>query len=146
MTKNDKIKFLDNIAIADTAFQIKGNSIKEVFENAAKALTMSMASPDCIEDKVKVNITLQNKKLDILLFDFLNEIIFYKDSDNLLFGKYNVGIEKSNGMFELKAKLEGEKADSKKHKITTDVKAVTLHMFKLGKKNGVFEARVVVDI
>ena len=146
MTKKDKIRFLDDIAIADTAFQVEGKDLNELFENAAEALTISMADINLINSKRKVVISLSNNKVDLLLFDFLNELLFFKDSENLLFSKYNVKVQKSNDLYMLSASVEGEKADPKKHKITTDVKAVTLHMFKLNKKDGIYKARIVVDI
>jgi len=146
MTKKDKIKFLDKIAIADTAFEVEGDSLSELFENSACALTMAMADIDSIGTSLEREIKLSGKKIDILLFDFLNELLFYKDSENLLFSKYRVEIKGNIISYELTASLSGEKADPKKHKITTDVKAVTLHMFEFKKQNGIYKARVIADI
>lgn len=146
MTRKDKIHFLDKIAIADTAFEIEGSSLNELFENAAKALTMAMADIDSISTSLEKKIKLSSRKIDVLLFDFLNELLFYKDSENLLFSKYNVKVRKSNANYKLLASVSGEEADPRKHKITTDIKAVTLHMFRLKKENGIYKARVVVDI
>ncbi len=146
MTKKDKIKFLDKIAIADTAFEVEGSSLDELFEVAAKALTIAMADVDSIRPVLKKEVKINNEKQDLLLFDFLNELLFYKDSENLLFSKYNVKIKKSNNAFKLNATILGEEANPKRHKITTDIKAVTLHLFELKKKNGIYKARVVADI
>jgi SHS2 domain-containing protein len=146
MKDSDKnIKFHENIAIADTAFTVKGKTRKELFENAAIALFSSMADISQIEQKEKRTFSLKNSKLDLLLFDFLNELLFYKDSENLLFSKFNVKILNSNG-YQLEASVEGEKADPDNHKVTIDIKAVTMHMFKVEKTKDGYEARVVIDI
>jgi SHS2 domain-containing protein len=42
--------------------------------------------------------------------------------------------------------VEGEKADPDNHKVTIDIKAVTMHMFKVEKTKDGYEARVVIDI
>jgi len=144
--KGQNIKFHEDIAIADTAFTVKGKNEEELFENAAIALISSMADINKIENKVSREITLNNRKFDILLFDFLNEILLYKDSGNLLFSEFNIKINKNTQGYELKAKISGEAANPEKHKISTDVKAITMHMFKVQKTKEGYEARIVIDI
>lgn len=144
--KNPKIKFHENIAIADTAFTVKGETEEELFENAAKALISSMADIEKIAPTLERVIELDSEKLDLLLFDFLNELLFYKDSENLLFSEFNVKIDNNAEGHRLKAQIFGEGADPDKHRVTTDIKAITMHMFKVEKNNDGYEARVVVDI
>ena len=147
MSKNNKnIQFHENIAIADTAFTVKGKTPNELFENAAIALMSSMADISKIEAKTKRKIEFENEKLDLLLFDFLGEILLYKDSENLLFSKFNVKIDKKTHGYDLKVVIWGEPAAPDKHKVTTDIKAITMHMFKLEKTKEGYEARVVIDI
>jgi len=146
MTKKvQNIKFHEDIAIADVAFTVKGKTKEELFENAAIALISSMADISKIKSKQKRNVCIKNKKLDLLLFDFLDELIFYKDTENLLFSRFNVKIQKSN-IYELTAVIEGEKVDPERHRVTTDIKAITMHMFKVGRTKDGYEARVVVDV
>lgn len=142
---SSKIKFLDDIAISDTAFEVKGKTPNELFENAGKALVRSMANIAKISRDKKHKIQLKSKSLDILLFDFLNELLFIKDTENLLFSDFKVDIIE-NETFMLEGTLTGEKINSAKHEISTDIKAVTLHMFELEKNEGEYRARVVVDI
>lgn len=144
--KYQGIKFHDDIAIADTAFTVKGKNAKELFENAAIALISSMADITKIESKQERRFELLAEKLDVLLFDFLNELLFYKDSENLLFSQFNVKIDKSTQGHRLNAKVKGEPASPDKHKVTIDIKAITMHMFKVEKTKDGYEARVVVDI
>jgi SHS2 domain-containing protein len=144
--KNKNIIFHEDIAIADTAFTIKGKNESQLFENAGKAFVMTMADIIKVIPKLSKSIELHNKKLDILLFDFLNELLFYKDSEGLLFSKFKVKIKRYKEMYILNANIWGENVDPEKHRITTDIKAITMHMFKVVKKKDGYEARVVVDI
>ncbi len=148
MIKNASIKFHSDVAIADTAFTVKGKTKEILFSNAAKAMISSMADISSIKSTDSREISLSSDKLDTLLFDFLNEILLYKDSENLLFSGFEIdlGYDKDEKLWKLLAQCFGETADPKKHKITTDIKAVTMHMFELNKTKEGYEARVVVDI
>ncbi|MBU0976668.1 MAG: archease [Patescibacteria group bacterium] len=140
------IKFLEDIAIADTAFLVQGKNPAKLFENASTALVKTMADISRIGQTVSRKITLESEELDILLFDYLNELLLLKDSENLLFSRFILDIKKHTNSWKLTAELIGEKADPEKHKITIDIKAITMHMFKLKKTQEGYEARVVVDI
>ncbi len=139
------IKFHEDIAIADTAFTVRGKTINKLFKNTGVAFTLSMADIDKVIPKVKRKIKLKCNELDLLLFDFLNELLFYKDTENLLFSKFKVNITK-NKIYKLNANVYGEKVDPKKHKFKVDIKAITMHMFELKKSRGIYKARIVLDI
>jgi SHS2 domain-containing protein len=140
------ILFHKNIAIADTAFTVEGKNEQELFQNAGIALISSMANIQKIKPRIKKKISLQAESLDVLLFDFLNEILLYKDSEQLLFSIFNVTTSKSNKGYHLSADIFGETADPQKHEISIDVKAVTMHMFEVKKTENGYEARVIIDI
>lgn len=142
----DNIQFHDDIAVADTAFTVKGKDENELFKNAAIALISSMAKIEKIEPKISREFRLHSERLDLLLFDFLDEILFYKDTDQLLFSNFTVSISKVNDLYELEAVISGEHAEPKRHEISIDVKAITMHMFEVKKTKDGFEARVVIDI
>jgi SHS2 domain-containing protein len=144
--KNTNIQFLDNIAIADTAFTVKAKTLPKLFSNAAYALMLTMADIDKIQPRTARTINIRNAKIDLLLFDFLNELLIYKDNESLLFSKFQIDIQNKNNIYYLNACIKGEQADQVKHKIKIDVKAITMHMFKVEKTQEGYEARIVVDI
>lgn len=138
-------KFLEDIAIADVAFEASGKNLEQLFESAALATTQVMVELKTISRDVSKPITIKAKDVDKLLRDFLDEIIFIKDSDLLVFAKFDIKIKK-NGSYELKANAYGEKLDMKKHKFGVDVKATTMHMFEVKKEATGWKARVILDI
>ncbi len=140
-----KYKFLENVAIADIAFESYGKDLNELFENSALAVFESSAEIKTIKPKVKREIKLSNDRIDNLLYDFLSEIIFLKDKDSLIFSKSKVDI-KENKEYKLTAFLEGEKINQKKHILLNDVKAVTMHLFKIEKVKDYWKATIVLDI
>ncbi|MBI1969675.1 archease [Candidatus Woesearchaeota archaeon] len=141
----EKFKFLEDIATADIAFQAYGKTLEELFQNAALAVSESMVNTKQIKGKVKKELSFTADTLDNLLFDFLSEIIFLKDSDGLLFSQFDLTITE-NKTKKLKAVLHGEPLNPQKQELRADVKAVTLHMFEIKKTAKGFEAMVILDI
>jgi SHS2 domain-containing protein len=77
------------------------------------------------------------------MFNWLNNLLVFYGAENLAFSKFEVKIDEKK--LKLKAKVHGEKIDSKKHETKTEVKACTKHMMKIEKKE-TWKARVLLDI
>ena len=140
-----KYKYLEDIATADLAFEAYGKDLKELFTNAALATADAMANLKTVSLTEKRVINLKNKEIYGLLFDFLSEIIFLKDSDYMVFNKFDVKL-KEGEIYELEAVVYGEKINPEKHELKMDVKAVAMHMFEVNKTKGGWKALVVLDI
>ena len=137
-------RYLGEIATADVAFEATGNSLEEAFAAAAEAtLNVMIEEPERIERRESIDVELENDDLEMLLFDFLNELVYYKDSKKLLLRVDEVKIEDGG---KLRAKLSGEMIDPMKHPLGADVKAVTLHRFSLLRSGDGWTATAVLDI
>ena len=137
-------EFIDHTA--DVLFKAYGNTLPELFEQCALALEETQVDISLIEQKETIEITGKNSKIDRLLFDFLDDLVFHKDADLLIFNKFEIEIEKNEGEFVLSCKATGDKLDHKKHDPKVDVKAITMHLFEVIKKEDGWEAQVLVDI
>jgi SHS2 domain-containing protein len=142
----EKFKVLENLVTADTAFEAYGKDLNELFNNCALALCSAMVEPKTVAAKISKIIKMQNKDLNTLLVDFLNELVYYKDAEALLFPKVKVKIIEKDGLYRLASDAAGDKIDFQKHRLLADVKAATFHMFELQKKGKTWIARVVLDI
>jgi SHS2 domain-containing protein len=140
-----KYRFIENVALADICYEAYGKNLNELFENAALAIFELSAELKSVGDKEKIDVEIEHKNLDNLLYDFLSEILFLKDSKYIVFRKVKVDIKEGKPN-KLKATLFGEGIDSKKQKLENDIKAITMHMFELKKLAKGWKARVVVDI
>ncbi len=149
---NDKKKyrFLEDVAIADIAYEAYGKDLNELFENAALAIFELSANLKTIDANKKLEFGLENEKIENLLYDFLSEILFLKDSKYMVFKKVKAEIKenemKENKNFKLKAFLEGDTINPDKQQLENDIKAVTMHMFEVKKEKDGYKATVVVDI
>ena len=140
-----KYKFLEDVAIADIAYEAYGKDLNELFENAALAIFELSADIETIDAVKKVEFELEHEKLDNLLYDFLSEILFLKDSKYMVFKYVHVTINEGKKN-KLKAVLEGDKINPEVQHLENDIKAVTMHMFEVKKEKNQWKATVVVDI
>ena len=140
-------EFLEDIATADIAFRAWGKNLEELFQAAGDAtINVMIDNLEAIEPKEQRTFSLENDELDMLLFNFLQELIYYKDSEQLLLRSQQIQVEKKDGNHQLTAITQGEKLDSKRHQQRVDVKAVTLHRFQLEKTDQGWVAMVILDI
>jgi SHS2 domain-containing protein len=140
-------RYLEEIGTADIAFEATGRDLPELFRDSADAtMNVMIDNIDAIHSVEKRQIELSNDKLDMLLFDFLQELIFLKDAERLLLRIREVQIAERNENYFVKATAEGELLDAERHHQRADVKAVTLHDFSVEHIDGGWKARVLLDI
>ena len=137
-----KFEFLD-ITTADVCFVAYGKDLNELFSNAALAMFETMINPNQIKPQSKKNLEVKGNDMKSLMFDWLNELLFYFGAENLAFSKFEVEIDKKT--FSLKAVCSGEKIDPERHEIRTEVKATTYHKMEI-EKNDIWKARVILDV
>jgi SHS2 domain-containing protein len=140
-------RFLEDIAIADVAFEARGKTREEMFIAAADALmNVMVAELETVRMTETVAFSLENQALEMLLFNFLNELIFFKDARSILLRVSTVKISLSGAHFILTAEAGGEPPDPARHRLAVDVKAVTLHRFRVEETDEGWLAEVVLDI
>lgn len=140
-------EFLEDTAIADVEFRAWGTDLPAVFASAAEAtVNVMVRNPDNIQSRETRQLVLENPMLDMLLFDFLQEFIYYKDAERLLLKPGNIDITKTDVEYRLRCAAEGELLDPKRHEQGADVKAVTLHRFELKRTDDGWSAYVILDI
>ena len=139
--------YLEDIGTADIAFEVSGRDLPALFSDAAEAtMNVMIDNLEAIEPRETRQIELSNDKIDMLLFEFLQELIYFKDAERLLLRVRDVQVDEKKGKYFLKAEAAGEPLDAARHHQRADVKAVTLHDFTVEKKNGGWRARVLLDI
>ncbi|MGA2228201.1 MAG: archease, partial [Syntrophobacteraceae bacterium] len=137
----------DEIATADVAFEAWGQTIEEMFIAAAEAtMNVMVADLEKIERRESREIEIRSDAVDMLLFNLLQEIIFLKDAEQLLLRIENMEIGYEDGLYFVKAIGWGEQIDPGKHELIVDVKAVTLHMFKVEQTPRGWDTFIILDI
>ena len=104
-----------------------------------------MVDLDGVSPVLSHQISLTAEDLETLLFRWLAELIYLKDSECFLFGRFEISIRETTG-WELETTAWGDRIDYEKMSLKADVKAVTYHLFALEQIPQGWRARVVLDI
>lgn len=138
-------KYLEHTA--DVMFCAEEKTIQSLFTTAANACFDVMADPKTVQDKVTRTVAVKATDIKDLMFNFLQEIIFYKDADGLVFCKIeDVQMQTKKPNMTVTATLHGDVINPKKQTLRNDIKAVTLHQFKVEQQNGEWYMQVILDI
>lgn len=135
---------LDSIAMADCAFEIHGRDLDDLFATSARVLADLMVDPGTVPRDIEHTLRLEARTLDLLLHDWMSELILLKDSDQLVFPDADVSVQAQPPT--LAARLTGGRIDRTRTVLRSDPKAVTFHQFVLEPREGGWYARVVIDI
>ncbi len=140
-------RYLPDIAIADVAFEAQDTTLEGLFRAAADATMNTMVSDlETIAERETRAIRAEDTELDMLLFQLLQELIYFKDAERLLLRVKALTISRSSGSYLLRAEARGEGIDPARHDLVVDVKAVTLHRFRLEQTAHAWKATVILDI
>lgn len=140
-------EYLEEIATSDAAFAAWGETLEELFVSAADAtINVMVGDLATIAHRTHRLISVKAEDMEMLLFELLQELIFLKDAEQLLLRVAEVKIEQHNGYFTLKAEAVGEKLDPARHELIVDVKAVTLHRYRVEQTESGWVAMVILDI
>ena len=125
----------------------KYKDFRKMLEAEEKNIDAVMVStPQTIDEKEQRVLRLSDEAVDLLLFQMLQELLYFKDAEQLLLRVREVSIEKKDNRYMLSAWAVGEAIDVKRHDLIVDVKAVTLHRFEVAQTEQGWQATVILDV
>lgn len=132
--------------MADVAFEAEGQSVEEVFRGATQALLESMANPMTVSGGWERVIERSDEDPSELLFDWLSEIVYWKDAAGVVFREAPLTLTQEGSCWLLRAKLIGAPVDQQTQELHADVKGITKHLYRVGREGDRWKALVVLDI
>jgi len=139
--------FLDDVATADLAFDAVGDSLQDLFQGATNALIETLADPQTVRSSWQQTIVRADEDPAALLFDWLSDLVYWKDAAGVVFSKAHVALtHRPDGAWSLKGLLSGEPVNGSTQMLRADVKGVTKHLYRLGQERGRWTVRVVLDV
>jgi SHS2 domain-containing protein len=130
----------------DIGVGLSGRSLDELFAAAAVAFTDSVTTLACVEPRRPEELDVAAPELDLLMVDFLSELLYRFDTRAWLTREAQVEVREQDGGWELRGTLIGERHDDKRHPVKVLIKAVTYHGLRIEQREGLWSARVVFDI
>ena len=128
---------------ADLGISVRGKDINNMFENAGLALFDVILNAEKIEEKKSYDISLDSNTIEDLMVNWLSELIYVFESEELVFKRFNIIINEKNKLH-LSAVCYGEVFNKIKHGSKIDVKAITYHNLNIDKEKN--EARILFDV
>jgi SHS2 domain-containing protein len=128
---------------ADLGWRLRGDTLEELFENAAAALVATMVDRRTIRRTETREVTLESGDRESLLVDWLNHLLYLFDVDGFLGRDFLV---ESLTPRRLRARVLGERFDPGRHPEKTAVKAATYHHLEIVREDGTWRATVILDL
>ena len=127
---------------ADIGVRGFGKTEAEAFEQVATALTAVVTAVENVKPHQKMKIVCEAQDHELLLMDWLNELIYHMATDKLLFSRFQVMIDANR----LSASVEGEPVDRVRHQPVVEIKGATFTELKLARYQDGYLAQCIVDV
>lgn len=139
--------YLEHIATADIGFEASASSLADLIVAGADALMNVMVEDlESIQPGRCQTVSVESDSEEMLLFEALQELVFLKDAHQLLLRLRNAMVNQKGGLWHFEASACGEEIDTLRHDLNADVKAVTMHRFRVERTSDGWRATVILDI
>jgi SHS2 domain-containing protein len=137
----ETFRFFDHTG--DIGVEVFGESIRTLFQHAGEALTEIITDRKTVRARESRRISLKADGIEDLLIRWLNEFVFLFDTTGLLFTVFDIAsIDEGH----VEATVQGEIYDEKRHPIKTTIKGATYHQLEVVREDGIWRARIILDI
>ena len=127
---------------ADIGVRGRGATLAEALANSGRALTAVVTEPASVREVLSVEIACESPDPEVLLFDWLNALVFEMATRRVLFRRYEVSVEGAS----LFARAFGEPVDVGRHHPAVEVKGATWTSLRVAREAGTWVAECVVDV
>lgn len=122
----------------------RGATLAEAFANVAEGMYALVLDLGTVEERQVREVALEGEGHEQLLIDWLLELIFLTETEDLVFRRFEVEELSERG---LRARARGERFDPERHRsYNVMVKAVTQHLLEIGREDGGYRVQVLFDI
>jgi len=128
---------------ADLGVEIYGKTVTDLFAHAAFTVFDIITDLKHVTSTVERKIVVDGEGWEDLLVNYLREILYMFDGEGLLLKEYS--IQKIDSRH-LEGMVKGERFDPSKHRINTEIKAVTYHQVTVRETPDGWMGRVIFDV
>lgn len=125
-----------------------GKNFEEAFAQGARAMFNLMVDIDKVEKKEKVEIYAEADAMPELFVEWLNQLLAQKDISGLIFGDFEVKrVSSQDSKYRVEGYAYGEKMDTEKFEVKTEVKAATYSGLECGNTpDGMVFCQCILDV
>lgn len=137
-------EYLDHVS--DVSILASGETMNEAFCEAARGMFNLMGDLDQIKPRDKIEVRVSARTSELLLVEWLGELLAEKDLKRLLFSHFSASIEQQDDEMTLVGSASGEPIDRSRHELRTEVKGVTYAGLRVWRDDGRFKVKCVLDV
>jgi SHS2 domain-containing protein len=128
---------------ADTGIEAWAPDLAELFREAARALFDTIIELAAVEPREPTPVAVQSEEPALLLHSWLSELLYLFAAEGRVFSRFEFSRLSETA---LEAVAYGEKFRDEKHRLKTDVKAITYHQLAVERTPSGWSARVILDL
>jgi SHS2 domain-containing protein len=142
-TSKPRIGWHQLVHTADLAFRVYGETVADLFNNAARALYGAITDRRKIRVRTRQQVDVEAPDQEALLVEWLNQLLYLFDTEGFI-GR-EIQVEEITAQ-RLQAWVGGEPFDPERHEFKTGIKAATYHNLEVKKAAAGWEATIILDI
>jgi SHS2 domain-containing protein len=128
---------------ADVGLRVQADSLDALMVDAARGLfSLIVTNLDQVKAVQEKAVRIEGDEPDYLLFDWLNELLYTFEVQQMLFSEFSVRVDPRG----LTATCRGETMQLDRHEMDHEVKAITYHGLKVQQVDDGWIAELIVDI
>ncbi len=130
---------------ADLGLRVRAEDLPTLFSEAGRGLcSIFVDNPAEVRplQELRIHVEGDMKQVDYLLFDWLSELLYRFETQQLLLFDFDVTLNQTG----LSATARGERVDPQRHQLAHEVKAITYHLLQVKETPQGWQAQVIVDI
>jgi len=128
---------------ADLGLRVQAADLNTLFAEAAQGLFAmivdDLMSIRCTDTQT---LTIAGDDRELLLYDFLRELLYRFDAEHRLYRTFDVQVRDDG----LSATISGERLEPERHELSHEVKAITYHGLRVEPTADGWLAELIVDI
>ncbi len=141
MTQPDWMEEIEHTA--DAGIVVHAGDMRQLFERAAWGMFALITEPESVRSQQRARIELEAGDRGSLMVQWLSELNFRHATEGMVFGEFNIEQLTDERLL---ATIKGERIDPARHRIHTEIKAVTYHGLEIVQDEDGWRAQIIFDL
>jgi SHS2 domain-containing protein len=128
---------------ADLCIRVEETSLKALFRTAGLAMMDQIVDRGCLSPEGRTETEASGSDREDLLFHWLRELLWLWNGEGKLVRDISV---ETFGDTRLRAVLDWQPYDARRHRLKREIKAVTYHGLRVQRQGLLWSAQIVFDV
>ena len=127
---------------ADMGLRAYGADLSELFVNGARGMFDIMCDASSVKREMELPVEERDDEIEYLFAAWLNEMLYLFTARRMVLCDCRAAV--GDGV--VRGVAIGERLDLKRHRLRTEIKAVTHHELRVTKEGDIWTAQVIFDV